>query len=147
MYERMLDKEKEPNLLEIKEYISEDEYKRLSILEENMARKYKLIKELRFPFGNTYGWGYKYSHGSYHLCYVFFERNAFTVMLQIGDRQVAGIDSIWDTLSPKAKELWEHRYPCGDHGGWIQYRVLEDNELEEVIQLISVKKRPMKGRK
>jgi hypothetical protein len=39
--------------------------------------------ELKFPFGNNYGWGYKVSSKSKHLFYIFFKRNSITVMLQI----------------------------------------------------------------
>lgn len=107
--------------------------------------KYRFSKELRFPFGNHYGWGYKYNHGSAHLCYAFFERNACTIMIQIGDKQVSKMESVGDILSPKAKELWKHRYPCGEHGGWIQYRVLNTHEIDEVVQLIAIKKSPVKS--
>ena len=45
-------------------------------------------------------------------------------------------------MSPKARELWANRYPCGDIGGWIHYRVLEDEELEEVISFVNAKRAP-----
>ncbi|EQH58340.1 hypothetical protein QMC_0592 [Clostridioides difficile DA00245] len=47
-------------------------------------------------------------------------------------------------LTPKAKELWVTRYPCGNNGGWIKYRILEDADLLDIIQYIRAKKSPPK---
>lgn len=66
MFERMLNKNKEPSLTEIRETIGENGYMLLQLLDNTLAQRYDLSKELRFPFGNHYGWGYKYSHKSLH---------------------------------------------------------------------------------
>jgi hypothetical protein len=122
--------------------LGEKSYKRLLNLEEYLQAHYQLSKEMRFPYGNSYGWGYKYSHKTTHLCDVFFEKGAFTVLLQIGGKQVHLLESMIDALSPKAQELWADRYPCGKHGGgWVNYRVLTDKELSDVYILISAKKK------
>ena len=71
MFERMLDKSKEPSVAEIREYIGEDGYERLGRLESILSGQYELMKELRFPFGNHYGWGYKLSHKSF-ICAMRF---------------------------------------------------------------------------
>lgn len=142
MYERLLDKKNQPTPEHVKEYIGDKSFKHLLLLEEYLQAHYQLSKEMRFPFGNDYGWGYKYNHKSTHLCYAFFERGAFTVTLQIGDKQAHFVDDIINTLSSKAVELWKNRYPCGDKGGWVHYRVLSDEELGDVYKLLHAKKRP-----
>lgn len=143
MYERLLDKKNEPAPEQIKEYLGSESYERLLSLEEHLQRHYHLIKEIRFPFGNSYGWGYKYSHRSSHLCYVFFEKGAFTVTVQIGDKQVHLVESNLKDLSLKAQELWENRYPCGENGGWVHYRVMGDEELTDIFAFIHAKKKPV----
>ena len=115
-------------------------------METRLADLYDLRKELRFPFGNDYGWGVKYSHKAVHLVYVFFEQGAFTVMLQIGDARVPLMKESLSSWSEKARTLWENRYPCGEEGGWIRYRILEQEEIEEIIRLIMIKKAPPKKR-
>lgn len=112
-------------------------------IRKHVKKQYDLKKELKFPFGNNYGWGYKYSHKATHLCYAFFEKEAFTILIQIGDNQVSIIESMINTLSEKTKELWETRYPCGNHGGWIQYRILGEEDFLNVIKFINVKKCPL----
>lgn len=112
-------------------------------LESFLRDSYDLNTELRFPFGNTYGWGNKYSHKSKHLCYVFFEKGAFTVTIQIGKAELPKVYEALGGLLPKTKRLWENRYPCGE-GGWLHYRVLNIAELEDVEKLIMVKKSPVR---
>ena len=44
----------------------------------------------------------------------------------------------------KTRELWENRYPCGESGGWIHYKVLADDELIDVIKLLAIRKKPFR---
>ena len=142
MYERLLDKSVVPDEATIREHLGEKTAKRLTDMESRLHEDYQLSRELRFPFGNSYGWGYKYSHKSNHLCYAFFEKNAFTVMLQIGDKQVPILESKLQSLLSKTQDLWKNRYPCGEYGGWLHYRVLSGDELTDVIKLLAIRKKP-----
>lgn len=140
MYERNLDKEHQPDTTEIKRFIGNENHDRLMALLEELNKHYDLQKELRFPFGNTYGWGYKISHKKTHLCYLFFEKGAFSLMVQIGDKQIANLELVYDRLSSKAKVEWKDRYPCGEIGGWVNHRVLDDADINDVLLLIQAKK-------
>ena len=142
MYERLLDKSIMPDEATIQEYLGRQSHDRLTIFENRLKAAYQLVREKKFPFGNNYGWGYKYSHKTSHLCYTFFEKDAFTVMLQIGDRQVSLLESHLPSLLQKTQDLWKNRYPCGERGGWIHYRVLTNDELNEVIKLLAIRKKP-----
>ncbi len=142
MYERLLDKNNPPTTEFIRAYIGIKSHTVLLQFEDFLSNNYHLSKEMRFPFGNSYGWGYKYSHKSSHLCYVFFESGAFTITLQLGDNCVSKIEQILPNLSQKAKELWQNRYPCGEQGGWIHYRVIDTNELNDIFEFLKIKKKP-----
>lgn len=144
MYERLLDKNVEPDADSIEQFIGAESVARLKSLESYLTENYRLFRELRFPFGVSYGWGFKYSHGTKHLCYVFFERGAFTVTIQIGDREVPALEAALPTLFPKSRELWANRYPCGESGGWVHYRVLADSDLKDVMALIKIRMKPVK---
>ena len=143
MYERMLNKETQPEIQEIRQYIGDKSWALVERFEELMKVRYDLNRELRFPFGNSYGWGYKYSHKTKHLCYLFFEKDAITVMTQVGDKEVPKLNAILPTLPETAQTLWKKRYPCGNDGGWINYRIFAAEDLEAVIRFIEVKKKPM----
>jgi hypothetical protein len=145
MYERMLDTDRQPTLEEIHETIGSNGVKLLEELEGFLTNHYDLLSEVRFPFGNNYGWGMKYSHKSKHLCYIFFEKGAFTVTIQLGKKELPALQEKLPALSPKTNEIWENRYPCGD-GGWIHYRVLIQLDLQDIKELITVKIKPMNSR-
>ncbi len=144
MYERLLDKSTPPDDDFVKEYLGAESYGFLLQLEKFLNDHYDLKKELKFPFGNSYGWGYKCSHKSSHLCYTFFESGAFTVTLQFGDPCISAVQKMLPTLSKKANQLWQNRYPCGEQGGWIHYRVIDRNDLGDIFELIKAKKKPIR---
>jgi hypothetical protein len=144
MYERLLDKNIVLDEDAIEEHMGKQGYERLKKFEGILGSKYQLSKELKFPFGKEYGWGYKYAHRSAHLCYVFFEKGSFTVTLQIGDKQVQSVESTLPSLSQKTQTLWKDRYPCGECGGWIHYRILAEDEMADVVRLIEIRKKPVK---
>jgi len=73
MNERMLDKKHQPTEEEIKQFIGNDSNKNLQLIKDRLKKVFDLNVELKFPFGNNYGWGYKFSHKTKHLFYIFFE--------------------------------------------------------------------------
>jgi hypothetical protein len=81
---------------------------------------------------------------SSHLLYAFFENGTFTAMLQIGDKQVPSVEAALPSLLPKTQEYWQNRYPCGERGGWIHYRVLADDELDDMLKLLAIRRQPAK---
>jgi len=143
MHERLRDKNNAPTPEQVRAYLGDESFERLLSLERYLQTHYDLAKETRFPFGNGYGWSYKFSHRSTHLCYAFFEEGAFTVTIQVGDKQAQAVEDAMGRLSPKAQALWADRYPCGNNGGWIHYRVLRDEELTDLHSLIHAKKKPV----
>ena len=140
----MLDKSVTPNEIAIEQWLGLQGYRRLEAMERRLMVCYALAKDLRFPFGNQYGWGYKYGHKSSHLCYVFFERDAFTVTLQIGDKAAEKVETVLQSLLLKTQKLWQNRYPCGERGGWVHYRVLANEELNDVFELLFMRKKPVR---
>lgn len=144
-YERMLDPSEPPPEGRIKEYLGREAFGRLGRLEEFLYSSYRLCRELKFPFGNGYGWGYKYSQGGTLLCYIFFERGAFSVTVSIGKESVPRLSAELENLLPKTREAWRNRYPCGE-GGWVHYRVLSEEERSDVQKLIGIRKKPVRKR-
>ena len=95
--------------------------------------------ELKFPFGNNYGWGYKVSNRSKHLFYIFFEKGSITIMLQINKIKTEKEMEKYNKLSEEGKEYWENRYPCGDNGGWIKYRIINKKQLKDIGIFLSIR--------
>jgi len=142
MPDRLVDKASPPTPEQVEQLLGAEGYRRLQMLEAWLRAHYDLSAELRFPFGASYGWGYKYSHKSTHLCYAFFEAGAFIVTIQIGDKQVAALTAVIDGLTAKAQDLWTRRYPCGNQGGWVHYEITSDDQLGDIYDMVIARKRP-----
>lgn len=139
--ERLLDKNIVPSFSEISDLLGEKAIKRLDEFEGYLNSHYDLVRALKFPFGNNYGWGYKYSHKSKMLCYLFFEKGSFTITITIGKPELKKLYQELERMLPKTQILWENRYPCGE-GGWIHYPVENDIELQDIKKLMYIKKKP-----
>lgn len=134
MYERMLDKQHRPTANEFLEHCGVCS----NLLEELNGYLIDTLhteKILRFPYGNRYGWGIKYSIKGKHICDVFAEKDAFTVMLRLSAAQ---FESEYHNFIQDTKECIDKRYPCGD-GGWIHYRVLTQQHLHDIKKLLHLK--------
>ncbi len=142
MGKRMLDKNKIPTENEIFEFIGNDAKNILEQFEEVFDKQYDMQKVIKFPFGNNYGWGYKYSHKTMHLCYIFFESGEIDVMMQLSSKDKEKLNEFMNEGLAITKELWKNKYPCND-GGWINYRPKTKEDVEEIMRLLAFKKRPV----
>jgi hypothetical protein len=139
MYERMLDKKNIPTEDEIKNYIGEKSVKNMELIKKSLEKLFEINIELKFPFGNNYGWGYKISNKSKHLFYLFFEKGSITIMLQIKRIKTEKEMQQYNRLSEEGKNNWENRYPCGNNGGWIHYRIINKKQLKDIGIFLSIR--------
>lgn len=142
MYERMLDKEITPSMNDMLDYIGQNGRESFISLLEYFRQNYGISGEVRFPFGNNYGWGLRFKYKNKTLCYVFPENGAFTVFFQIGKKELPKLLNVISSLLPATQEYWNNRYPCGD-GGWLHYRVFNKEEIEDIKLLIGFKQKPI----
>lgn len=92
--------------------------------EKILRELYDLNREMKFPFGNDYGWGLRYSHSRSLRLYVFFEE---------GD------------LLPEIEAIRINRYAWGVGGCRLNRSVAGDDELPDIAGLVSVKVKPKKA--
>ena len=142
MVSRMLDKNFTPTKAEIFKHLGNTGQLLLTKFDEALSKQYDVKKELKFPFGNNYGWGYKYSHKTKHLCYVFFEKDQIDVMLQLSSKDEEKLNQLIKEGLPITKELWRNKCPCSD-GGWIDYRPKTEEDIVELMRLLAFKKKPI----
>jgi hypothetical protein len=142
MGDRMLYKNDIPTEKEIFEHIGNNAKVLLKQFEEAFEKQYDMQKELKFPFGENYGWGYKYSHKTKHLCYVFFESGEIDIMMQISSKDKEKLNEVINEGLSLTKEVWKNRYPCSD-GGWINYRPKAQEDITEIMRLLAFKKKPV----
>ena len=134
MYERMLEKQKEPTIEEMAAHCG-DSADLFTYLNEWLSSAYNTVQAATFPYGNHYGWGIAHRKGKKLICNVFAEADAFTVMIRLSNKQY---ESVYGEVKKYARDLIDQKYPCGD-GGWIHYRVTCREQLEDIQKLLAVK--------
>jgi adenine-specific DNA methylase len=134
MYERMLDKQFEPSFDDLLSHSGERADLWLT-LDTWFIEEFSAKKLIRFPYGNDYGWAVKYSRKSKHICDVFAENGAFSVFFKVDE---SAVEKVYDDLGDYAKTVWKEAYPC-KNGGWIDFRVLNAIQLEDIKKIICAK--------
>ncbi|MFA6856254.1 MAG: DUF3788 family protein [Treponema sp.] len=138
MNERMLDKNHQPSEEEIEQFIGNASCRNLQVIKEKLNEIFDLNIDLKFPFGNSYGWGYKFSHKSKHLFYIFFENNGLTLTTQINEPKTDRDRNLIGALSEEGRKCWETKYPC-NNGGWVHYRFNDIKGLHDAGIFVSLR--------
>lgn len=144
---RFTDKFNQPTEEVVQLFMGDEAWQRLMWFEEMLRDRYDLIRELKFPFGNRYGWGFRYSQKKSLLLYVFFEEGGFCCTISINDKGVKEVKAMLSDLLPEIQALWLNRYPCGEEGGWIHCSVSNNDELTDLVRLVGVRVKPKKRTK
>ncbi len=129
---------------QVKLFMGDDAWRRLTRFEEMLRERYELNREIKFPFGNSYGWGFRYTHKKSLLLYVFFEEGGFCCTISISDKGAREVETMLGTLRPEIQAAWKNRYACGIEGGWLNRSVANDGELPDLVRLVGVKVKPKK---
>jgi len=138
MNERMLDKNHQPSEDEIESFVGVGSWKNIRLIKEKLSEVFDLHVELKFPFGNNYGWGYKFSHKAKHLFYIFFENKNLTLFTQINEPKSDRDKELLNALSIEGRQSWETKYPCSN-GGWVRYRFFDSAGLHDAGIFISLR--------
>lgn len=134
MYERMLDKQEEPTLENMYAYCGACAPLFMEI-NAFAAETLGTEQSIRFPYGNKYGWCVAHRVKSKLICNIFAERDAFTVMLRLSDKQ---FHAVYEKVGSDMQRKIDERYPCGD-GGWLHVRVTNQAALQDVKELLRQK--------
>ena len=134
MYERLLDKSIVPTREFLTDYCGVHK-ERFIKLNDYLTDKLGTEESIRFPYGSNYGWCITHRRRKKLICDVFAEKDAFTVMIRLPNKE---FDALYGALHQSAKECIDSKYPCSD-GGWIHFRILNDDDLADVMLLLSRK--------
>lgn len=134
MYERLLDKSIRPNISNMIEWCGASGML-FSELKQFMTEVKHAQSEIRFPYGNCYGWCVTYRRNKKLLCDVFPEYGALNVMLRLSDDS---FQKAYPSLTQYTQEQINAKYPCGS-GGWIHYRITNKEHLDDIMKLLALK--------
>lgn len=134
MYERMLNKQDVPTFWQMSAYCGENA-ELFTLINEWLTSECGTEQDIVFPYGNKYGWAIAHKKAKKLVCNVFAENNAFTVMIRLSNKQ---FDSVYEDMQKYTQEYIDNKYPCSD-GGWIHYRITNENHLMDIKKLLVVK--------
>ena len=133
MFERLLEKEKQPTYEEFVNHMGECR-KMFVGLNRDLLNCAGVVAKLDFPYGNCYGWGLKYYLKNKLLFIIFAEKDAFTTMIRLSGHDIGKLSGAGDLI----KNHIDGKYPCGD-GGWIYFRVSEADHYTDLLKIIGAK--------
>ena len=135
MYERLSDKNSIPTIEDFISHIGT-----CKALFENIdlfiTNELNAEKKLGFSSdSNVRGWGVGFKSKSTFFGSVIAEKDAFTVVMRLTDDQ---IKKAYDEVMPYAQECLHH-YHRTSNGGWVQCRVLNMKQLDDVKKILSIR--------
>lgn len=142
---RLKEKAHQPTEEFVQLYMGDEAWERMRRFELMLREQYDLNREMRFPFGSAYGWGFRYTHKKLLLLYVFFEEGSFCCTISINDGGAPKVEAMLAELHSEIQNIWKNRYPCGAEGGWLNYSVVSDDVLPDLVRLLSIKVKPRKN--
>lgn len=138
-YERMLDKAHQPTDQEMLETIQDTTL--WVQMREYLAAAYDIPPEL-INYG-TYGWTLRYRKGGRTLCSLYPERGAFSMLIVLGKKEVENALAIVEQFNAKIRQVFAETPQLHD-GRWLWIRVLEQSDVDGIIELLKLKRKPKK---
>ncbi|KPJ51121.1 MAG: hypothetical protein AMJ41_00250 [candidate division Zixibacteria bacterium DG_27] len=109
-------------------------------MREYLNRAYDIEPELLF-YGKKYGWTYRYRKSGKSLCSLFPEKDAFTVLITLGKKELEKLDPDLPRLSKKVQGLIRGTELLHD-GKWLWIRLPDVGNVEDIKTILKVKRRP-----
>ncbi|SCG82447.1 hypothetical protein DW1_0839 [Proteiniborus sp. DW1] len=140
-FSRMFNENIKPNEESMKKFIEEKNVvelwdKLINFIEHN----YKLDKYINYG-GKKYGWEIHYKYGKKTIISIHPERRAFTVLFTFGKKELESFNSIKDQVGKATLDLVDGTKHYHD-GKWIWLRVTDNEQLNDVLILLKIKKKP-----
>jgi len=139
-YVRLLDEDETPDESSVLDTIGEPSAGLWSELRNFLRESYDFEPELVY-YGKKYGWCYRYRRKKKTLCTIFPETGAFTVLVTLGKKEVEEVESVLSTLNQETQRIFRETRQYHD-GKWIYRRVLNEDDLMDIVALLKAKKRP-----
>ena len=125
-YQRMLDGDVRPTEDEIENTIGENSLL-WSDMRKYLEQNYDFAPELVY-YGKKYGWTIRYRKSGKTLCSLFPEKDAFTVLVVLGMKEVEKAYSMIDKLNSEVRSIFENTDQLRD-GRWLWIRVLTKDDI------------------
>ncbi len=146
MYERMLDKRKQPSLEDMADWVGQPLATEWSTLRRFLEETYR-IEPIFNDGGKRYGWNLQYRISKRPLCEMYPEQGSFTTLVILGKTELEkAMVQIVTYGSLVQKALVDT--PRYHDGCWMYMRVSDSNtahqDILDIFELILIKRKPPK---
>jgi hypothetical protein len=90
--------------------------------------------------GKKHGWSLRYKKGR-SFCTLIPEKNRFQLLIVFGAEERAKVEAMKNRLSTNTQKKYDDATTYHD-GKWLLLSVDTDREVEDVMQLLAVKRKP-----
>lgn len=139
-YERIYTKEPLPTLEELQSFIGDPAVMVFNRLIAFLDSHYDFTMEIYYG-GKNYGVMVRYRKNGKTLLGVFPERDGFSVVLIYGKKEVALFEKAKPEFSDYLRQIFDSTKQYHD-GRWMLIRVEDEQYFDELIKMISIKKKP-----
>ena len=138
---RMTQCDNPPNDSEIGEWIGKEAHKYWKHVTRMIEQIYPNVFTPEWLFGGKkHGWSLRYKK-SKSFCTLIPEKNRFALLIVFGAEERAKVEAMRDSLSQHTQTEYDDAKTYHD-GKWLLLTIDTDEVVEDVIQLLAVKRRP-----
>lgn len=139
-HRRMPDKEHKPSEKDILGYLGGRAAEAWADIVSFLRTNYDFSPELDYG-GTKYGWSIRYRKSGKSLCTLYPERDAFTILIVLGKREVEQFEEHMNEFSTRFVELFRSARQFHD-GRWLWIRILNKSDGDDVKRLLGIKRMP-----
>ena len=143
---RMTQPDAPPGIAEITEWMGSDAYDYWKRITQLIDEMYPGVFAPEWLFGGRkHGWSLRYKK-SKSFCTLIPERNRFSLLIVFGRKEREEVEAIRDSLSQNSWEVYDAA-PTYHDGKWVLFTVNSDMVVDDVRQLLAVKRKPGRQRR
>ncbi len=137
------DKQREPTALEILDVLgpAADAW---AAFGQHLRGAYRVQEDLKFMYGQKYGWGLRFRQGGRLLTALYPASGAFIVQVILGGAALEQAQR--SELGRNARQALEAAHPYPE-GRWLFVRVESHADVEDVRSLVALKHAALAGRR
>ena len=143
--QRIIDGTKKPDKETILKLIGNKNYKRWTYIVQFIKNNYPgvFIKEDWIYGEKKHGWVLRYKK-SKSLCTLIPERNRLVIQIVLGTKEREQTEMILSELNPIIRQVYKKATTYHD-GKWLFIAVDDDAILDDIIKLLTIKRKPKKA--
>jgi hypothetical protein len=148
MYERMMDKTRQPSDMEMNSTIGQPVADAWAALRCFLVETYDIIP-IYNTGGKKYGWNLQYRISGRPLCEMYPEHGSFTALVVLGKSELDQALERFENFGPTVQQALSES-PRFHDGCWMYIRVSDSltcqQDVEDITKLILIKKKPPRKR-